>query len=147
MELNTMAAVMSFVSKVENESAQLYEDYARRYPKIGDIFSSFVKENKRFEKGIKQTYFGVITDTIEACYSFGGLDTDDYEFVIHSDPGTTLADALQMALEMEDKIEKFYLKVAELSNSLMADIPIACKRVAKKRQDRKSTLQSLLKKV
>jgi len=147
MKLNTMAAVMSFVSKIENESAQFYEDYARRYPTIGDIFSSFIKENKRFEKGIKQTYFGVITDTIEACYSFEGLDTDDYEFVINSDPGTTLADALQMALEMEDKIEKFYLKVAELSNSLMADIPIACKRVAKKRQVRKSTLQSLLEKV
>ena len=147
MKLNTMAAVMSFVSKIENESAQFYEDYARRYQKMGDIFSSFIKENKRFEKGIKQTYFGVITDTIEACYSFEGLDTDDYEFVINSDPSTTLADALQMALEMEDKIEKFYLKVAELSNSLMADIPIACKRVAKKRQDRKCALQSLLEKV
>ncbi|UCD70914.1 MAG: hypothetical protein JSW70_07895 [Syntrophobacterales bacterium] len=144
MKLNTMAAVMSFVSKIENESAEFYQDYARRYPKTGETFSSFIKENKRFEKVIKQTYFGVITDTIEACYSFEGLDADDYEFVINSAPGTTLADALRMALEMEDKIEKFYLTVAELSYSLMADIPVAFKRVAKKRQDRKFTLQSLL---
>ncbi|MBL7205559.1 MAG: hypothetical protein ISS63_14720 [Desulfobacteraceae bacterium] len=146
MKLITMAAVMNFVSKIENDSAKFYQDYVSRYPETEETFSSFIKENKRNEKGIKQTYFGVITDTIEACYSFKGLDTDDYEFDIDSDPGSTLAHALKMALEIEDKIVRFYLKAAELSNSLMADVPRAFKRVAQKREDRKLKLQSLLEK-
>lgn len=147
MKLRTMAAVMSFVSKIENDSAKFYQNYASKYPEIGETFSSFIKENKRNEKGIKQTYFGVITDTIEACYSFEGLDTDNYEFDIDLAPGPTLADALKMALEMEDKIERFYLKAAELSHSLMADVPRAFKRVGQKREDRKLKLQFLLEKV
>lgn len=146
MKLITMAAVMNFVSKIENDSAKFYQDYVSRYPETGETFSSFIKENKRNEKGIKQTYFGVITDTIEACYSFKGLDTDDYEFDIDLGLNSTLADALKMALEIEDKIQRFYLKAAELSNSLMADVPRAFKRVAQKREDRKLKLQSLLEK-
>jgi len=34
MKLNTMAAVMSFVSKIENDSASFYRNYAKNYPEL-----------------------------------------------------------------------------------------------------------------
>ncbi len=50
MKLNTMAAVMSFVSKIENDSASFYRNYAEKYPELESIFLSWNKENSKFEK-------------------------------------------------------------------------------------------------
>ena len=144
MKLVTMAAVMSFVTKIEGDSGRFYQELAGKYLEMEETFLSFVKQNKRNEKFIKQTYFGVITDTIEACYSFEGLDTDDYEFDTDSGSGSTLANVVNMALRIEDKIQAFYIRAAELSNSMMADVPRAFKKTAQKREDRKQKLQSIL---
>jgi len=144
MKLVTMAAVMSFVTKIEGDSEKFYQEVAGKYPETEETFLSFAKQNKRNEKFIKQTYFGVITDTIEACYSFEGLDTDDYEFDADSDLGSTLTDIAKKALEIEDKIQAFYIRAAELSNSMMADVPRVLRKTAQKREDRKLKLKSIL---
>ena len=39
MKLNTMAAVMSFVSKLENDSALFYQDWAIKFADLDHIFS------------------------------------------------------------------------------------------------------------
>jgi len=51
---------------------------------------------------------------------------------------------LAKAIEIEEKIIKFYSDAAEQSKSLMADVPRAFKMVAKKRANRQSTLKALL---
>lgn len=140
MKLNTMAAVMTFVSSIENDSLSFYQENADRYPELKDTFLSWVKENKRFEKQVKQTYFGVITDTLESNFAFEGLDTDDYDFEPKLLEDAGLADALQKAGKIEDTIKSFYLKAAQLSEGLMADIPRLFKKIAKKREDRTSVL-------
>ena len=144
MKLVTMAAVMSFVTKIEGDSGKFYQEFSDKYPETEETFLSFVKQNKRNEKFIKQTYFGVITDTIEACYSFEGLDTGDYEFDTDSGSGSTFTNIVKKALEIEDKIQAFYIRAAELSNSMMADVPRAFKKTAQLREDRKQKLQSIL---
>jgi rubrerythrin len=53
------------------------------------------------------------------------------------------SEAIGRAIEIEEKIVKFYTDAAEQSKSLMADIPRAFKMVAKKRGNRLSTLKSL----
>jgi len=135
MRLNTMAAVMSFVSRMEDESASYYESCAEKYPDLKDTFLSWSKENRKFEKNVKRTYFGVITDTIESNFAFEGLDTDDYAFetAVPEDAGT----AVKRAGEMEARIRAFYVKAAELSEGLMADIPRLFKQIAKKRENRR----------
>lgn len=143
MRLNTMAAVMSYVSRIENDSASFYENNAEKYPELEDIFLSWSKENKKFEKNIKRTYFGVITDTLEANFSFGGLDTDDYEIELVLTDTAKLSEATKKAGEIEDTIKGFYLKAAQLSESLMADIPRLFKKIAKKREERCQSLESL----
>jgi hypothetical protein len=135
MKLNTMAAVMSFVSRIENDSASFYEGCAAKYPELRDPFIPWSKENRKFEKNVKRTYFGVITDTLESNYAFEGLDTDDFAF--ETAVPEAASGAIQKSNEIEDKIKAFYLKAAELSEGLMADIPRLFKKIAKKREDRR----------
>ncbi|MFZ0448877.1 MAG: hypothetical protein WAL98_06510 [Desulfatiglandaceae bacterium] len=135
MKLNTMAAVMSFVSRIEDASATFYEKCAVQYPDMKDTFLSWSKENRKFEKNVKRTYFGVITDTLESNYAFEGLDTDDYAF--ETDVPEDAPKTGKRAHEIEEKIKAFYLKAAELSEGLMADIPRLFKKIAKKREERR----------
>jgi hypothetical protein len=143
MKLNTMAAVMSFVSKIENDSASFYRNYAEKYPELESTFLSWNKENSKFEKNIKRTYFGVITDTLESNYAFQGLDTDDYNFETQLPEKVDSSEAVKKAREIEETIKDFYLKAAQLSDGLMADIPRLFRKIAKKREERCQSLESL----
>ena len=143
MKLNTMAGVMSFVSKIENDSASFYRNYAEKYPELESIFLSWNKENSKFEKNVKRTYFGVITDTLESNYAFQGLDTDDYNFETQLPEDVDSSEAGKKACEIEETIKNFYLKAAQLSDGLMADIPRLFIKIAKKREERCQSLESL----
>ena len=143
MKLNTMAGVMSFVSKIENDSASFYRNYAEKYPGLESTFLSWHKENTKFEKNIKRTYFGVITDTLESNYAFQGLDTDDYNFETQLPEDVDSSEAVKKACEIEETIKNFYLKAAQLSEGHMADIPRLFRKIAKKREERCQTLESL----
>ena len=143
MKLNTMAAVMSFVSKIENDSASFYRNYAEKYPELESIFLSWNKENSKFEKNVKRTYYGVITDTLESNYAFQGLDTDDCNFETQLPEDVDSSEAGKKAREIEETIKNFYLKAAQLSDGLMADIPRLFRKIAKKREERCQSLESL----
>ena len=142
MKLNTMAGVMSFVSKIESDSASFYKTYAEKYPELERIFLSWDKENKKFEKNVKRTYFGVITDTIESNFAFQGLDTDDYHFETQLQEKADSSEAVKKAREIEETIRNFYLTAAQLSDGLMADIPRLFKKIAKKRDGRCESLEA-----
>ncbi|MFH1134807.1 MAG: hypothetical protein V1816_01845 [Pseudomonadota bacterium] len=136
MKLNTMAAVMTFVSKLENDSASFYRDNADQFGASRDLVLAWAKENLKFEKQVRQTYFGVITDTLESNYAFEGLDDDHY--VLESGPvGPAAGDA---ARRTEETIINFYLEAARLSDGLMADVPRLFKKIAKKREERLESL-------
>ncbi len=143
MKLNTMAGVMTFVSKIENDSASFYRNYAKNYPELESTFMSWNKENSKFEKNIKRTYFGVITDTLESNYAFQGLDTDDYNFETQLPENADSSEAAKKARDIEETIMNFYLKAAQLSDGLMADIPRLFRKIAKKREERCQSLESL----
>ena len=147
MELNTAAAVIRFATKVEEKSAEFYEDCAKKYKEISEIFLSFVRENRKNVTFVKRTYYGVISDALEACFSFKGLKVNEHLFEVDFDENTALPDILKMSLEMENKIQEFYQSASVLSESLLADVPRALKKVAEKRNERKHTLESLLDRV
>ena len=136
MKLNTMAAVMTFITKVEEDSANFYERCAEKFPELRETFLSWSKENRKFEKNIKRTYYGVITDTIESNFSFEGLDTQDYEFDTELPQDADSSVIKKKAEEIERKIKEFYLKAAQLSEGLLADIPRVLRKIAKKREGR-----------
>ena len=134
MKLNTMAAVMTQISKLELESAAFYEALSGRFSSLAETFAQWAKENKKQEKLIKQTYYGVITDTLESNYAFEGLDTDEFEFDMT--PADDEGAARSKAKKLETAIRDFYLKTAQMSEGLMADVPRVLKKTANKRADR-----------
>jgi len=143
MELNTASATISFAKKLEEDSAKFYEDLSRRYVKDVDVLLSFAKENSKNIVQVERVYYGVITDAIEGCFAFN-MNPDDYAFKTELAEGTSYSDALAKAVEMEEKIIKFYSDAAEQSKSLMADVPRAFTIIAKKRDNRRAILKSLL---
>ena len=147
MELNTTAAVIRFATEVEEKSAKFYDDCAKRYREVEETFLSFVRENQKNVTLVKRVYYGVISDALEACFSFKGLKVDEFLLETEFDEKASLSDVLKMSLEMENKIQEFYQRASALSESLMADLPRALKKVAEKRNERKHTLESLLDRV
>jgi rubrerythrin len=138
----TASAVINFAEKLEDQSSSFYEELAKKFADDKEAFDSFAKESEKSKVLIVRTYRETITDAIEACYSFEGLNLDDY----HVKPvvADTRAESLKTAIQLEDKAIKFYTDVAERSKSLLATIPMAFERVAKSRKNRKLKLESLL---
>ena len=144
MQLNTSASVISFAKQLEADSAAFYEKMAERYPKAAELFLAFAKENNKYTTMIERTYYGVITDAIEGCFAFS-VETDKYTF--EREPGKELGytDALNQAIDMEQRLISFYTDAAEQSKALMADVPRTFLIVAKKRESRGDKLRALLK--
>ena len=145
MKLHTASETISFAKKLENESAKFYGDLCKKYARDEDTFRSFGEENGKNISQTERAYYGVITDAIEGCFAFD-VETDEYTFETELAEDASYADALSQAIEMEEKIIKFYSDAAEQSNSLMADVPRAFKMITKKRGNRELKLRSLIEK-
>jgi len=143
MEINTASAAISFASKLEEDSANFYEDLHQRYPKSKDVFLTFAKENRKNVVQIERAYYGVITDALEGCFAFN-INSDEYTLKTELAEEASFPDALDKAVEIEEKMIKFYSDAAEQSKSLMADVPRAFTLIAMKREGRVSKLKSLL---
>jgi predicted GNAT superfamily acetyltransferase len=143
MMLHTCSEVISFARQLENESASFYENLSQKYAKDEDVFLSFAKENKKNIVQIERSYYGVISDAIEGCFAF---DTNPVEYIFETElaENAGYSNALNRAVEIEEKIIKFYSDAAEQSKSLMADVPRSFILVAKKRSNRISKLRSLI---
>ena len=140
----TASAIISFTEKLEDSSSAFYGELAERWAENKEVFLNFVKESGKNKTSIVRTYRETITDALEAGFSFEGLDLRDYAVKTTLAEDADYTDALGIAIELEEKACKFYLDVAERSKSLLATIPRAFKRVAKRRDARKLELQSML---
>ena len=140
----TASAIISFSKKLEDTSLKFYEDLAERYTEGKETFLSFVKESRKNKVLVVRTYQETITDALEACFSFKGLNLSDYLAETTLTEGMSYSDALKMAIELEKKASKFYLDVAERSKSLLATIPMIFRKVAERRYSRKLKMKSLL---
>ena len=142
MKLQTASSVISFAKKLEHESAKFYEDLSQRYAKDVDVLLSFAKENGKNVVQIERAYYEVITDAIESCFAFN-INSDAYTVETTLAEDVSYSDALDKAIELEEKIAEFYTDAAEQSKSLMADVPRAFMMVVKKRGNRAAKLRSL----
>ena len=86
---------------------------------------------------VRRVYCEVTTDVVEGCFSFEGLDTDNYIFNQKLSADASYSNVLESVIKMEEKIQKFYLDSAEMSKSLLADISRLFERIAQKRKKRK----------
>ena len=142
MKLCTTSETISFAKDLEEKSGVFYEDLANRFNEAKEL-AAFKEVNRKFAVQIQRAYQSVITDAIEGCFAFQ-LESDD--FIIDTDlpDGADLAEAVQQALTVEEKIISFYTTAADQSMSLMADIPRNFKIVARKRGSRLDQLKALI---
>ncbi|MBN1177155.1 MAG: hypothetical protein JXA51_05700 [Dehalococcoidales bacterium] len=143
MILHTASEGITFSKKLENDSAEFYEKLAQQNAGDAETLLSFAKENKKNVVQVERAYYGVITDAIEGCFAFK-IDPDEYTPNTEIKDGTDRAAALQQAVEVENKIIKFYTDAAEQSRSLMADVPRAFTLITRKRAGRLEKLESLI---
>lgn len=143
MQLNTSASVISFAKQLEADSAGFYEKMAEIYPEAAELFRTFSKENNNYTTMIQRAYYGVITDAIEGCFAFS-VETDKYTFEGEPAKESGRTDALNQAIDMEQKLISFYTDAAEQSKEFMADVPRTFLIVAKKRKNREDKLRTLL---
>ena len=140
----TASAIISFTQELEDSSSAFYEELAKRWAENKEIFVTFAKESGKNKTLVNRTYQETISDALEAAFCFEGLDLRDHAVSTTLVENASYSEALGMAIELEEKACKFYLDVAERSQSLLATIPRAFNRVAKIRGKRKLELQSLL---
>ena len=144
MQLNTASSAISFARKLEEDSAALYEEIARAHPEAEEVFSGFVRENKRYTELVNRTYYGVISDALEGGFSFEGLDTNDFPVEKQLSGSTTYQDALKAAIVTEESIVGFYRAASETSRSLLADVPRIFDQIVRKRGTRLERLKTIL---
>lgn len=142
MKLRTASETISFVKELEEKSANFYEDLAQRYSKDEDVLLSYAKENNKYFTQIQRAYYSVITDAIEGGYAFD-LEADEYTLDTELPENASYSDAMNKAVEIEEKMIKFYTVAADQSMSLMADVPRNFKIVVRKRRNRIPKLKSL----
>jgi hypothetical protein len=140
----TASMIISFSGKLEDATSTFYDGLAQRYTTHSDAFSQAAQDAQKHKVWVVRTYRETISDALEACFCFQGMHLRDYEVELTLAEATPLASALQKAIELEERAISFYEEVAKRSQSLLATIPAAFKRVAKKRTVRKRQWEALL---
>ncbi|MBE0478681.1 hypothetical protein IBX65_06130 [Candidatus Aerophobetes bacterium] len=144
MKLQTASQVINFALQLEENLFKLYENLAKSYPEKKDIFLSFARENKKNKTLIQRVYQEVVSDALETGFSFEGLDVDERFFQINLSQDDKLSSVLKKAQDIEKRIQNFYQEVALKSKSFLADVPGAFERIAKKKEERKQKINSLI---
>lgn len=139
----TASEIISFVEKLEEASATFYEELGKRFEREKETFSAFAKESRNNKTNVMRTYQETITDALEACFCFKGLEIKDYSYQTVLTDTTSFSDAVKTATDLETRAIAFYLEIAKRSMPFLATIPRAFKKVADVREKRKSKLQSM----
>jgi rubrerythrin len=140
----TASAIMSFSENLENQSAVFYEKLAYKFDEHRDAFLRFSKESKKSKTHLVRTYQETISDALEATFSFEAIELPGIDFDSLLSGETSFNGVIEGAVEIERRASDFYTLVAEESQSLLATIPRAFRRVAQTRNSRRETLQSFL---
>jgi len=139
----TASSIIAFAEKVESASAAFYEGLAAAFSEHSEQFQAFARDSAKNKVFVVRTYQETISDALEACFSFEGLNLQDYKLPELSERGATRSQALAQAIALEEHAVEFYLDVASRCESLLGTIPRAFRRVAQTRCKRKEALQAL----
>jgi rubrerythrin len=139
----TASAIISFSQELEGRASAFYRALAQAFPQHEAMFLGFAEESDRNETLLTRTYRETVSDALETGFAFEGLDLEEYASETGVAANTSLGDAVTRAKAMEDSAIAFYRTVAEQSRSLLATIPSAFRRVARRRDERRRTLESL----
>lgn len=138
----TASAIMCLAEGIEENSAAFYEQLASRFEKGREEFLGFAEESRKNKTFLVRTYQETVSDALETAFSCKGLD---FAAVDRAWPeGADFEEALEIAIRLEQRVSDLYFQIAEQSQLLLATIPRAFSRVAKKRQARIEVMQRMM---
>jgi rubrerythrin len=143
----TCSTIIDFAEKLEDYSSSFYEKLAARFPENEEQFLSFVEESERNKILIRRTYEETITDALEACFCFKGVNLGDYAILVALQEDLNCFAALKLAIDNEQKAVRFYSSISDLSKGLLGTIPMAFRKVAERRKSREMKLRVLANRV
>jgi hypothetical protein len=141
MECTTAASVITYLSKIELDTATLYEQWGSAHEKLRDSFAAFAKANRKNEQRVKRAYYSVVSDALETGFCFKDLRADIV--IPEFSRGASVSDVLNLAIGLEKEIQAFYVKAANSSRALLADVPRQMDKVSQERSKRVEQLQTL----
>ena len=141
MECTTAASVITYLSKLELDTATLYEQWGRVHEKLRDSFAAFAKANRKNEQKVKRSYYSVVSDALETNFCFKDLTADIA--IPEFSNRASVSEVLNLAVELEKEIQAFYVKAANSSRALLADVPRQMDKVSQERAKRVEQLQAL----
>jgi len=141
MECTTAASVITYVSKIELDSAKLYEQWVGLFDRFRNSFEAFAKQNKKNEQRVKRAYYSVVSDALETGFCFKDLRADIV--IPEFSEEATVSEVLNSALKLEKEILDFYVKAANSSRALLADVSRQMDKVSQERTKRVEHLQAL----
>jgi rubrerythrin len=132
----TAATIIHTAQELEDKSAEFYEELAGQLGPHKDMLLGFARESRKHKTLVVRTYQETITDALEACFSFEGLNLRDYDL-------GSLSVTLVTARRLEETAIRFYSELAVSCASLLGTIPRAFRRVADARKKRLAELQGM----
>ena len=126
----TASAVISFVERIEEDTASLYERLGMSYPEQKEMFFAFAKDCRKNKTLVTRTYQETVTDALETGYSFKGLVLNDFQPHVEWQDGKPLSVALESAISLEREAVHLYTDLAARSKTLLSTIPTAFRRIA-----------------
>jgi hypothetical protein len=139
----TASTIISFSNDLEARSAAYYEALSEAFPEQSVTFGRFARDCAKSSTQVTRTYQETVTDALETGFSFASISLDSYEYNTELPAGADLAQAVGQALALEETAIAFYTDVATSSESLLATIPRAFRRVAKTRRRRREKLEAI----
>jgi len=141
MECTTAASVITHVSKIELDSAKLYEQWGKLHEKLRDSFEAFAKANRKNEQRVKRAYYSVVSDALETGFCFKEIRADIV--IPEVSKGASVSEVLNRAVALEKEIREFYGKAANSSRALLADVSRQMEKVSQERTKRVEQLQAM----
>jgi rubrerythrin len=139
----TAATIIRFCTDLEARSQAFYETAAARFPEQNAVFSRMARDCAKSSTQVTRTYQETVTDALETGFSFASISLADYEVHTELSAEADLPQAVGQALALEETAIAFYQDVAASSESLLATIPRAFRRVAKTRRRRREKLETI----
>jgi rubrerythrin len=139
----TASTIISFCTDLESRSEAFYNTLSARFPEQATAFARMAKDCTKNSTQVTRTYQETVTDALETGFSFATISLAEYEVDAELPAEADLAQAVGQALALEETAIAFYQAVAESSESLLATIPRAFRRVAKTRRRRREKLETL----
>ena len=139
----TAATIIRFCTDLEARSEAFYQALAARFAEQSAAFARMARDCKKSSTQVTRTYQETVTDALETGFSFASISLADYEADTELPAEADLPQAVGQALALEETAIAFYQAVAASSESLLATIPRAFRRVAKTRRRRREKLESM----